>query len=47
MPSAMPLLTLHERQKRRTQRVTVGADKAYDSQDFVATERELNVTVHV
>jgi len=25
----------------------VGADKAYDTEDFVATARELNVTVHV
>jgi hypothetical protein len=41
------LLMLHQRQKSRTQRVTVGADKAYDSQDFVSTARELNVTVHV
>ena len=40
------LLMLSERQKRRRQRVTVGADKAYDTEDFVATARELNVTVH-
>jgi IS5 family transposase len=38
---------LHQRQKRGSQRVTVGADKAYDTEDFVATARELNVTVHV
>src|SRR5947209_17991113 len=41
------LLMLEQREKRRSQRVTVGADKAYDSQDFVTTARELNVTVHV
>ena len=41
------LLMLEQRQKRRAQRVTVGADKAYDSEDFVRTARELNVTVHV
>ena len=41
------LLMLHQRQKSRTRRVTVGADKAYDTQDFVATARELNITVHV
>ena len=40
------LLMLHQRQKRRSQRVTVGADKAYDTHDFVATARELNVSVH-
>ena len=41
------LLMLHQRQKSRSPRVTVGADKAYDTQDFIATARELNVTVHV
>jgi len=41
------LLMLEQRQKRGSQRVTVGADKAYDTEDFVATARELNVTVHV
>ncbi len=34
-------------QQKRSHRATVGADKAYDSEDFVATARELNVTVHV
>ena len=41
------LLMLQQRQKRRSQRITVGADKAYDTEDFVATARQLNVTVHV
>ena len=41
------LLMLHEQQKRRSKRVTVGADKAYDVREFIATARELNVTVHV
>lgn len=41
------LLMLHEKQKQRSRRITVGADKAYDSADFVATVRELNVTPHV
>jgi len=41
------LLILHQKQKDRSQRFTVGADKAYDTEDFVATARELNVTVHV
>lgn len=30
-----------------TERVTVAADKAYDTKDFVAVMRELNVTPHV
>ncbi len=29
------------------QRITVGADKAFDTQDFVAEMREINVTPHV
>jgi hypothetical protein len=31
------LLMLHEKQKNRSRRITVGADKAYDTKDFVAT----------
>jgi transposase len=31
----------------RAQRVTVGADKGFDTQDFVAEMREINVTPHV
>jgi transposase len=31
----------------RPQRVTVGADKGFDTQDFVAEMREINVTPHV
>lgn len=31
----------------RRRRVTVGADKGYDTQDFVATVRELRVTPHI
>lgn len=41
------LLMLSRRQKHRCRRITVGADKAYDSEDFVSTVRELNVTPHV
>jgi transposase len=41
------LLMLHEKQQGRARRITVGADKAYDSEDFVRTARELNVTPHV
>jgi IS5 family transposase len=35
---------LRERSQRR---ITVGADKAYDTQDFVGTLRELRATPHV
>jgi IS5 family transposase len=41
------LLMLAKRQQGRSRRITVGADKAYDSDDFVRTARELNVTPHV
>jgi transposase len=41
------LLMLQEKQNGRTRRITVGADKAYDSRDFVHTVRELHVTPHV
>ncbi len=41
------LLMLNERQKDRSRRITVGADKAYDTEDFVRMARELNVTPHV
>jgi transposase len=41
------LLMLAEKQQDRARRITVGADKAYDSEDFVRTVRELNVTPHI
>src|SRR5271154_4324290 len=41
------LLMLHAQQKHCSRRITVGADKAYDTKDFVTTVRELNVTPHV
>jgi len=41
------LLMLHDMQKRRGKRITVGADKAYDAKEFVSTVRELRVTPHV
>ncbi len=41
------LLMLDAEQKGRSRRITVGADKAYDTKDFVTTVRELNVTPHV
>ena len=41
------LLMLAEKQQGRWRRITVGADKAYDTRDFVTTARELKVTAHV
>jgi transposase len=41
------LLLLDGVRKRRGRRITVGADKAYDTNDFVSTVRELRVTPHV
>jgi transposase len=41
------LLMLNQKQQGRNRRITVGADKAYDSEDFVRTVRELNVTPHI
>jgi len=41
------LLMLQQMQHGRSRRVTVGADKAYDTKDFVGTLRELNVTPHI
>ena len=38
---------LAEKQRGHARRITVGADKAYDTKDFVSTVRELNVTPHV
>ena len=40
-------LMLQEKQKDHSGRITVGADKAYDTGDFIAGTRALNVTVHV
>jgi hypothetical protein len=37
---------LHELSRKRG-RITTGADKAYDTRDFVSTVRELGVTPHV
>jgi transposase len=41
------LLMLEKKQQGRARRITVGADKAYDTQDFVRTVRALNVTPHI
>lgn len=41
------LLLLNHLRKGCGRRITVGADKAYDTRDFVSTVRELRVTPHV
>ena len=41
------LLMLDRKQKDHTKRITVGADKAYDTKDFVAAARSIRVTAHV
>jgi transposase len=41
------LLMLNDQRKGRKRRITVGADKAYDSKDFVEAVHKLNVTLHV
>ena len=41
------LLLLDAKQKGSSRRITVGADKAYDTKDFVTATRALNVTAHV
>jgi transposase len=41
------LLMLHELTRKRRGRITTGADKAYDTRDFIDTVRELGVTPHV
>jgi len=41
------LLMIEKKQQGRGRRITVGADKAYDTEDFVRTVRELRVTPHV
>jgi transposase len=41
------LTMLEQQRKGRKRRITLGADKAYDSKDFVEAARKLNVTLHV
>ena len=41
------LLMLAQQRQGSSRRITVGADKAYDSKDFVAAARALNVTPHI
>ena len=39
------LLMLEDKRKGRKRRITVGADKAYDTKDFIAATRALNVQI--
>lgn len=41
------LLMLHRRWRKKRKPITVGADKAYDTRDFVATVRAMNMRPHV
>ena len=41
------LMMLYEKRKRSSKRITVGADKAYDTKDFVKALREMKVVPHV
>jgi IS5 family transposase len=41
------LRMLQDKRKGRKRRITVGADKAYDTKDLIAATRALNVTAHV
>ncbi len=41
------LLMLYEKRKKSRQRMTLGADKGYDTQDFVKALREMKIVPHV
>lgn len=41
------LLMIEKKRRKTKQRMSLGADKAYDTQEFVAALREFNVTPHV
>ena len=41
------LLMLHELTRNTNKKITAGADRGYDTRDFVSTARELGVTPHV
>jgi transposase len=41
------MLMLYDLRQGPSKRITVGADKAYDTQDFVSTVRQMQVTPHV
>jgi len=41
------LLIAYQKRRRNSRPMTLGADKAYDTQDFVAALRDLKITPHV
>jgi transposase len=41
------LLMIEKKRRKTKKRMSLGADKAYDTQEFVATLREFNVTPHL
>jgi transposase len=41
------LLMAYQKRRKSNKRMTLGADKAYDTQDFVAALRDLKITPHV
>jgi transposase len=41
------LLMAYQKRKKTRKRITLGADKAYDTQDFVKALRDMNITPHV
>lgn len=41
------LLMMYQKRKKQSRPMTLGADKAYDTKDFVAALRDLHVTPHV
>lgn len=41
------LMAVRLRKQRPNGRITIGADKAYDQRELVATLRELGITTHV
>lgn len=45
--AAVALLMLDERQKTSSRRITLGADKAHDTKNFIAEVRAFYVTVIV
>ncbi len=43
----MELITPHAEAPGRPEPITLGADKGYDAQDFIAELGEIDVTAHV
>ena len=47
MPNGSPRLAMIEPHADRPRRITLGADKGYDAEDFVNELRSMNVVPHV